>query len=69
MQVTVGATEGLYISLKALAGPGDEVRWRSAIRALFCGSHGTDQKAEEGVQIAALCSRTGTAVVMPQRKP
>lgn len=25
VQVTVGATEGLLVSLKALAGPGDEV--------------------------------------------
>lgn len=25
-QVTVGATEGLYASIKALVGPGDEVR-------------------------------------------
>lgn len=32
LQVTVGATEGLYASLKALAGPGDEVRWTRALR-------------------------------------
>lgn len=34
IQVTVGATEGLFVSLKTLAGPGDEVSYRPRLEPL-----------------------------------
>lgn len=34
VQVTVGATEGLFVSLKTLAGPGDEVSYRPRLEPL-----------------------------------
>ena len=34
-QMTIGATEALFVSLKALVGPGDEVRRHPSLEPLF----------------------------------
>lgn len=47
LQITVGATEGLYVSLKALAGPGDEVRWNLDVARVIAPHTGMHQKGRE----------------------